>query len=80
MVPAGPTIRAEIDRPESAVVEAARHLPTATLHEAGGRIGVMPSAIKPVAPSFRVCGPAVTVHSPGGDNLWLHRAIYVARP
>ena len=80
MVPAGPTIRAEIDRPESAVVEAARRLPSATLHEAGGRIGVMPAAIKPVAPSFRVCGPAVTVHSPGGDNLWLHRAIYVARP
>jgi 4-hydroxy-4-methyl-2-oxoglutarate aldolase len=29
---------------------------------------------------MRVCGPAVTVHSPGGDNLWLHRAIYVAEP
>jgi 4-hydroxy-4-methyl-2-oxoglutarate aldolase len=29
---------------------------------------------------MRVCGPAVTVHSPGGDNLWLHRAIYVAQP
>jgi 4-hydroxy-4-methyl-2-oxoglutarate aldolase len=40
----------------------------------------MPSAIKPIAPQFRICGPAVTVHSPGGDNLWLHRAIYVAQP
>jgi len=29
---------------------------------------------------MRICGPAVTVHSPGGDNLWLHRAIYVAQP
>src|SRR5690606_22642629 len=29
---------------------------------------------------FRVCGPAVTVQSPGGDNLWLHRAIYAAEP
>jgi 4-hydroxy-4-methyl-2-oxoglutarate aldolase len=37
-------------------------------------------AIKPVAPSFKVCGSAVTVHSPGGDNLWLHRALYVAQP
>ena len=78
--PSGPTIRTEIDRPDAGVVDAARALPTATLHEAGGRIGVMPSAIKPVAPSFRVCGPAVTVHSPAGDNLWLHRAIYVAQP
>jgi 4-hydroxy-4-methyl-2-oxoglutarate aldolase len=78
--PAGPTIRAEIERARGALVEAAGELPSATLHEAGGRIGVMPSRIKPVAPSFRVCGPAVTVHSPGGDNLWLHRAIYVAQP
>jgi len=27
-----------------------------------------------------VCGPAVTVQSPGGDNLWIHRAIYAAEP
>jgi 4-hydroxy-4-methyl-2-oxoglutarate aldolase len=78
--PSGPTIRAEIERIAPAVLATARTLPTATLHEAAGRIGVMPSAIKPVAPSFKVCGPAVTVHSPGGDNLWLHRAIYVAQP
>ncbi|MDM0050550.1 4-carboxy-4-hydroxy-2-oxoadipate aldolase/oxaloacetate decarboxylase [Variovorax sp. J22R115] len=79
-IPAGPTIRPDIERPAASVVAAAGELPTATLHEAGGRIGVMPSAIKPVAPTFRVCGPAVTVHSPGGDNLWLHRALYVAQP
>ena len=79
-IPSGPTIRVDIERTSAAVVAAARALPTATLHEAGGRIGVMPSTIKPVSPTFRLCGPAVTVHSPGGDNLWLHRAIYVAQP
>lgn len=79
-IPAGPTIRPDIERTAASVVAAAQALPTATLHEAGGRIGVLPSAIKPVAATFRVCGPAVTVHSPGGDNLWLHRALYVARP
>jgi 4-hydroxy-4-methyl-2-oxoglutarate aldolase len=78
--PSGATIRGDIERPDAGLVDAARELPSATLHEAGGRIGLMPPAIKPVSPSFRVCGPAVTVHSPGGDNLWLHRAIYVARP
>jgi 4-hydroxy-4-methyl-2-oxoglutarate aldolase len=78
--PAGATIRAGIQRPDAALIEAARGLPAATLHEAGGRIGVLPSAIRPVSPSFRICGPAVTVHSSGGDNLWLHRAIYVAQP
>lgn len=79
-IPQGPTIRLDVERTPASIVAAARDLPAATLHEAGGRIGVMPSAIKPVAPSFRICGPAVTVHSPGGDNLWLHRAIYVAQP
>ena len=79
-IPAGPGIRHDIERTDAATVAAARVLPAATLHEAGGRIGVMPSAIKPVSPSFRICGPAVTVHSPGGDNLWLHRSLYVAQP
>lgn len=36
--------------------------------------------IKPLAASMRVCGPAFTVRSPPGDNLWLHRAIYAAQP
>ena len=79
-LPAGPTIRVEIERVDASTVDRARVLPAATLHEASGRIGVMPSAIKPVAPGMRVCGPAIPVQSPGGDNLWLHRAIYVARP
>ena len=79
-LPSGPTLRADIERVDSATVARARALPAATLHEAAGRIGVMPSAIKPVAPGMRLCGPAVTVQSPGGDNLWLHRAIYLAQP
>ena len=73
------TIRQDIERVAASVVDAARGLPAATLHEAGGKIGALP-AIKPVAPTFRVCGPALTVHSPGGDNLWLHRAIDLAQP
>jgi regulator of RNase E activity RraA len=74
------TTRRDIDRVSGAVVAAARALPTATLHEAGGKIGALPSIIKPIASSFRCCGPALTVHSPGGDNLWLHRALDIAQP
>lgn len=77
--PSGATIRNDVDRPALETITAAALLPTSTLHEAGGRIGVMPSAIKPVSTAMRLCGPAVTVHSPPGDNLWLHRAIYVAQ-
>jgi 4-hydroxy-4-methyl-2-oxoglutarate aldolase len=52
----------------------------ATVHEAYGRRGSLPSEIKPIASAFRVCGPAFTVDCPPGDNLWIHRAVYAARP
>lgn len=77
---AASTTRADFERVPAEVVAAAATLPTATVHEAGGKLGVLPPVIKPVAPRFRLCGPALTVHSPGGDNLWLHRAIEAARP
>ena len=69
-----------MEPPPPQLVQTLAGLPTATLHEAGGRIGALPSAIKPVQPQMKLCGPAITVHSPGGDNLWLHRALYVAQP
>lgn len=75
-----PTIRHGIDRVDPGLIARARALPSATVHEAGGRVGALPPAIKPVHPSMKLCGPAVTVHSPGGDNLWIHRALYVAKP
>lgn len=58
----------------------AKRLGAATVHEAAGRTGALPSAIKPVAPAMRVAGPAFTVHIPPGDNLWIHRALYRAAP
>jgi 4-hydroxy-4-methyl-2-oxoglutarate aldolase len=61
-------------------VDRAREYSSATLYEASEQRGALPSAIKPIAPEFRVCGPAVTVWSPPRDNLWLHRAVYVAKP
>lgn len=55
-------------------------LTSATVHEAAGRIGALPSAIKPVHPDMHVLGPAFPVRMPAGDNLWLHRAVYAASP
>jgi 4-hydroxy-4-methyl-2-oxoglutarate aldolase len=74
------TIVRDITRVTRELIDMAASHPTATLHEAAGKSGALPHAIKPVSPSFRLAGPAVTVHSPGGDNLWLHRAIYTAEP
>lgn len=53
---------------------------SASLYEAAGKIGALPSAIKPLSPKFRLFGPAFPVQSPPADNLWLHRAIYEAAP
>jgi 4-hydroxy-4-methyl-2-oxoglutarate aldolase len=58
----------------------AASLSSATIHEAAGKIGALPSGLKSAAPSVRLCGRAFPVHSPGGDNLWLHYAIYAASP
>jgi len=62
------------------LVTAASGLSAATLHEAAGRIGVMPTAIKPLRDDWKLCAPVYTVQVPAGDNLWLHRAIYAAAP
>ena len=74
------TTRTDVPRLSAELLAQARTLPTATLHEAGKKIGALPSAIKPVSSAFKTCGQALTVHSPGGDNLWLHRALAIAQP
>jgi 4-hydroxy-4-methyl-2-oxoglutarate aldolase len=65
---------------EPDVIASARRLGAATLHEAAGRIGALPSAIKPVALGMRVAGTAFTVDCAAVDNLWIHRALYRAEP
>jgi 4-hydroxy-4-methyl-2-oxoglutarate aldolase len=59
--------------------EAAR-LGTATLYEAAGQKGALPSALKPLAPGMRIAGTAFPVSTPPGNNLWIHRALAVASP
>lgn len=55
-------------------------LSSATVHEAAGRTGALPSAIKPLHPSMHLEAPAFPVKAPPGDNLWLQRAVYAASP
>jgi 4-hydroxy-4-methyl-2-oxoglutarate aldolase len=62
------------------LIAAAKRLGAATLHEAAGRIGQLPSSIKPVDPGMKLCGPAFTVHCPALSNLQIHHALYQARP
>ncbi len=59
---------------------AAANLASSTIHEAAGRIGALPAAIKPVAPGMKICGPAFPVKGPPLDNLALHFGIDEAQP
>ena len=53
-------------------------LGSATLHEAGGKKGALPSAIKPLHRDWCIAAPVFTASGPARDNLWLHHAIYAA--
>jgi 4-hydroxy-4-methyl-2-oxoglutarate aldolase len=52
----------------------------ATLYEAAGQRGMVDPAIRPAWPGAKLCGIAVTVQCPPGDNLMLHRAVAVSSP
>jgi 4-hydroxy-4-methyl-2-oxoglutarate aldolase len=62
-----------------ALVAAAAQLSSASLHEAARRAGALPAALKPLDPAMRLCGRALPVRCPAGDNLWIHRALAEAR-
>ncbi|WP_063062880.1 RraA family protein [Nocardia sienata] len=64
----------------TAIEESVARIGSATAHEAAGTVGALPSVIKPIAAAMYVAGPAFPVRSPAGDNLWLHRAVYAAKP
>jgi len=51
---------------------------TATVHEVAGDSTVLPAAIVPIVHGGELCGPAFTVDCGPGDNLWIHRAVYLA--
>ena len=38
------------------------------------------TAIGPIDPKFRICGPAFTVECAPGDNLTIHHALHLAQP
>ncbi|WDL97742.1 RraA family protein [Alicyclobacillus sp. ALC3] len=67
---------------EAAVIDGIRRLDyaTATLHEASGQQGALPSQIKPLNPTWKLLGRALSVVTSGGDNLWLHKALATAKP
>ncbi len=69
-----------IRRPDAESVKILGELGVATVHEAQGRTGLMKPYMRPIYPSAKAAGPAVTVLCQSGDNLMIHAAVEVCKP
>ena len=79
-----PVVYTEIPAVDPALLERAKGLAVADLHEGmgavAGREGLMAPVMRPLFAGARLCGQAVTCFNYPGDNLLLHAAIKLAWP
>lgn len=67
-------VKRNIKRADPAAVEKLSRFGSATIHEAMGRIGLMKPYMRPIYPSAKICGTAVTILLQPGDNWMMHVA------
>jgi 4-hydroxy-4-methyl-2-oxoglutarate aldolase len=70
-----PIIVRQIPRADPAVVRTLGELGVATVHEAQSRTGLMRPYMRPIYPTARIAGAAITVSCQPGDNLMIHAAL-----
>jgi 4-hydroxy-4-methyl-2-oxoglutarate aldolase len=72
-----------VNRVDAEVARQALDVTVSDLHEAGAARGLgrlMSPRMRPMQKGARISGPAVTASCAAGDNLMMHRALYLARP
>lgn len=73
----------KVNRVAPEVVAQAREVTVADVHEAmgpPGRAALMSARMRPLREGQKIAGPAVTAFCWPGDNLMMHRALYLAQP
>lgn len=68
------------NRPTREQLEKLKTFGSATIHEAQGQKGAFESQMKPLDPSLRLVGRALTVELRPDDNLLIHYAVVKAEP
>jgi 4-hydroxy-4-methyl-2-oxoglutarate aldolase len=73
-------VKTGITRADKAAVEQLAKFGSATVHEAMGRVGLMQCYMRPIYPTAKACGTAITVLLQPGDNWMLHVAAEQIQP
>lgn len=73
-------VRSQWPRPDATMLAAFGSASSAQVADCMSRLGGMDMGIKPVWPSPRIAGTALTVWCHSGDNLMLHKALSLAQP
>ncbi len=69
-----------MDKEQGRSIAELRQFTVCQLADALGASYSVETAILPIDPHFRICGPALTVECALGDNLTVHHALHLAQP
>src|SRR5262250_1168266 len=74
-----PTVVRNVNRADAGAVKTLGELGVATVHEAQARTGLMRPYMRPIYPTAKAAGTAITISCHPGDNIMIHAAIEFCR-